>query len=109
MSLKLGGTDLNGNKLKKLASLAIEKNQNPGGRFGATSQTALPIWPNFEVNGLDWQCCVAGSSKTACRILIFSIAIGANLSFYVKSIATYAPAFFRYNDSVLASVIRLLI
>lgn len=27
-----------------------------------------PIWPNFEVNGLDWQCCLANSSKTAPRI-----------------------------------------
>ena len=37
--------------------MAIEKNQNPGGRIGATCLTALPIWPiwpNFEVNGLDW-------------------------------------------------------
>ena len=56
-----------------------------------------PNWPN-------WQCCLAGSSKTAPRILIFSIAMGADCSFYVKSIATYAPAFFGYNSSVLASV-----
>ena len=83
------------------------KNQNPWSRFGATSQTALPIWPiwpNFEVNGLDWQCCLAGSSKTAPRILIFSIAMGAHYSFYVKSIATYAPALLGYNNSVLARV-----
>ena len=33
--------------------------------------------PFFEVNGLDWHCCLAGSSKTAPRILIFSIAMGA--------------------------------
>ena len=49
------------------------KNQNPGGRFGVT-KTALPIWPirpNVEVNGLDWQCFLAGNSKTAPRILIF--------------------------------------
>ena len=31
-----------------------------------------PIWPNFEVNGLDLQCYFAGSSKTAPRILIGS-------------------------------------
>ena len=31
-------------------------------------------------------------SKTAPRILIFSIAMGADYSFYVESIATYAPA-----------------
>ena len=53
-----------------------------------------PFGPIFEVNGLDWQCYSAGSSKTAARILIFSIAIGADYSFYVKHIATYAPHIF---------------
>ena len=38
--------------------------------------------------------------------MIFSIAMGADCSFYVKSIATYAPAFFGYNSSVLASVLN---
>ena len=28
-------------------------------------------WAYFEVNGLDWHCCLAGSSKTAPRIFIF--------------------------------------
>ena len=46
-----------------------------------------------------------GSSKTAPRILIFSIAMGADCLFYVKSIATYAPAFWAHNNSVLASVL----
>ena len=41
------------------------------------------------------------------RILIFSIAMGADYSFYVKSIATYAPAFLGYNNSVLARVLSL--
>ena len=80
------------------------------GRFGATSLSALPIWPiwpNFEVNGLDWQCCLAGSSKTAPRIFIFSIVLGAEYLSYVKSIATYAPTFFGYIISVLASVWQL--
>ena len=36
--------------------------------------------------------------------MIFSIAMGADYSFYVKSIATYAPAFFGHNNSVLARV-----
>ena len=39
------------------------------------------------------------------RILIFSIDMGADYSFYVKSIATYAPAFLGYNNSVLARVV----
>ena len=60
--------------------------------------------PIYEVNGLDWQYYLAGSFKTAPRILIFSIAMGADYTFYVKSIATYAPAFLAYNNSVLARV-----
>ena len=55
-----------------------------------------PFGPYFEVNGLDWQCYLAGGSKTATRILIFSIAIGADYSFYVKSIATCDPTFLVY-------------
>ena len=38
------------------------------------------------------------------RILIFSIAMGADYSFYVKFIATEAPTFFGYIISVLAMV-----
>ena len=55
---------------------------------------ALPMWPIYQEirqNGLNWQCCLAGSSKTAPRILIFSTVIGAKPSFYMKFIATYAP------------------
>ena len=39
------------------------------------------------------------------RILIFSIAMGADYSFYMQSIATYNPAFLRCNNSVLALVL----
>jgi hypothetical protein len=39
--------------------------------------------------GLNWQCCLAGTSKTAPRNLIFSTAMGAKPSFYMKFIATY--------------------
>ena len=41
------------------------------------------------------------------RILIFSIAMGANYSFYVKFIATFALTFFGYIISVLANVTLL--
>ena len=37
---------------------------------------------------------------------MFSIAMGADYSFYVKFIATRAPTFFGYIISVLASVIK---
>jgi hypothetical protein len=40
-----------------------------------------PFGPLYEVNGLDWQCYLAGSSKMAPRILIFSMAMGAKPSF----------------------------
>ena len=45
------------------------------------------------MNGLDWQCCLAGSSKRAPRNLIFSIAMGAKYLSYMKSIETNARAF----------------
>ena len=37
--------------------------------------------------------------------MIFSIAMGAEYLSYVKSIATFAPTFYGYIISVLASVI----
>ena len=39
--------------------------------------------------------------------MIFSIAMGADNSVYVKAIATYAPTFFGYIISVLAIVTTL--
>ena len=74
--------------------------------YQLNSTADLANFANFEVNGLDWQCCLAGSSKTAPRILIFSIAMGADNSFYVKFIATYAPTFFGYIISVLVLYFR---
>ena len=56
-----------------------------------------PNWPN-------WQCCLAGSSKTAPRILIFSIAMGADYSFYVKIIETHARAFLTLNILAIGRV-----
>ena len=44
-------------------------------------------------NGLNWQCCLAGSSKTAPRILIFSMAMDADYTFGLISIKTCAPQF----------------
>ena len=79
-------------------------NENPGSPFGATSLTALPIQPIYLNIGPNWQCCLAGSSKRAPRILIFLIAMDADDLSYVKFIATYGPAFFGYIISVLAMV-----
>ena len=98
----------NENKLKWIIGTHGNwKNQNPVGHFGATSKTALPIQPIHQENGpngLYWQCCLAGSSKTAPRILIFSIAMGADYSFEHFSIETYAPQFIGHNEFFLGSV-----
>ena len=51
------------------------------------------------------QCCLAGSSKTAARILIFAISMGTEYLSYVKSISTFAPTFYGYIISVLASAV----
>ena len=108
MSLKLGGTGLNENKLKCIIGIHGHwKNQNPGGCFGATSQTALPIqpiWPIFLVDRLNRQCCLAGSSKTAPRILIFSMAMDADYTFELIFNETWAPQFQWLNKSFLGSV-----
>ena len=58
------------------------------------------------MNGLDWQCCLAGSSKTAPRFFIFFIALGAENLSYVKSIENYARAFLPLNISAVGSVER---
>ena len=70
--------------------MAIEKIKIVGAVLELPIQ---PIWPIFAVNRLNWQCCLAGTSKTDPRILIFSIPMGADYSFYVKFIATFALTF----------------
>ena len=61
------------------------------GTHGMGAVLELPIQPIYLKNGPNWRCRLADSSKTAPRILFFSIVLGAEYSFYVKSIATYAP------------------
>ena len=46
---------------------------------------------NIATNGLNWQCCLAGSSKTAPSILIVSMAMGANYSFELISLRPTRP------------------
>jgi hypothetical protein len=57
-------------------------------------------------NGPNWQCCLAGPSKTAPRILIFSIALGADYAFYVKTIETHVRAFLALNILAIGRVSR---
>ena len=48
--------------------------------------------------------CLAGSSKRAPRIFIFSIAMGANYAFYVKTIETHARTFLALNILAIGRV-----
>ena len=43
------------------------------------------------------------------RIFIFSIVLGSEYLSYVKSVATYAPTFFGYIISVLASLVYIVL
>ena len=54
--------------------------------------------------GQIWQYCLAGSSKMAPRILIFSMAMDADYTFELISIKTSAPQFKWHNKSFLGSV-----
>ena len=105
MPTKLGHSMDNENKLKWIIVIHGNwKNQNSGGHFKATSQTALPIQPTHHENGpnrLNWQCCLASSSKTAPTILIFWIAMGADYSFELISIVNWVPQFSMHNKSIL--------
>ena len=73
--------------------------------IGKTAVPIQPIWPIFVVDRLNWQCCLAGSSKTAPRILIFSMAKGADYSSELIFNETRAPQFNGRNKSFLASVL----
>ena len=67
-----------------------------------SSEVKFSLWRNFYERGR----CLAGSSKTAPRILIFSIAMGADYSFDIKSGFSIAPAFSLHNNFDIASVTR---
>ena len=66
--------------------MAIEKIKILGAVLELPALPIQSIWPIYAVNGLDWQCCFAGSSKTAPRTLIFSIAMSADYSFELNFI-----------------------
>ena len=87
--------------------MAIEKIKILGAvlKLAAKKHCQFSLFGPFsEVNGLDWQCYLAGSSKTAPRIWILSIAIGADYSIDIKSGFSIAPAFFLHKNFDLASV-----
>ena len=76
-----------------LALMAVEQFKILGVVLELPAKQHCQISP-FGPNRLDWQCFVAGSSKTAPRILIFLIAIGADYCFEAKNIEIWVPKFF---------------
>ena len=94
-----------------MASMGIEKIKILGAVLKLPAKQHCqfsPFGPIFEINGLDWQCYLAGSSKTAPRILIFSIAIGADYSFDIKIGFSIAPAFSLHKNCDIASVVWVI-
>ena len=88
--------------------MAIEKIQILGAVLELPAKLhcqSSPFTSEVGPNGLNWQCCLAGSSKTAPRILIFSIAIDADYSYEVKNSEIWAPAFYKHNNSFIAAVL----
>ena len=78
-----------------------QKNSNLWSRYRATSKIALPNRPihlKNEANGLAWQGCLASSSKTAPRILKFSIVMGANYWFEQIFMPNWVLAFCAHNN-----------
>ena len=68
--------------------MAIEKIKILGAILELPANSALPIQPIYlkiGQNWPNWQFCLAGSSKRAPRILIFSIAMGADYSFFGRN------------------------
>ena len=84
------------------APMAIEKIKTLGAVLELPAKKL--IHHENEPNGLNWQCCLAGSSKTALRILICSMTMGADSSFELIFIETYAPEFIGPNAFFLGSV-----
>ena len=90
--------------------LKKSKSWGPFWRYQLNSTAIEPIQPIHRKNGpngLNWLCCVTGSSKTAPTILIFSIAMGADYSFQLISIVHCVPQFFMHNKSILGGVVKL--
>ena len=87
------------------ATMSIEKIKILSAVLELTARqlTPVPIQPVYlknGPNGLNWQCCLAGSSKAAPRIFIF-----IQLPFIMCEIhCCYAPTVLGYNNSVLAIV-----
>ena len=84
--------------------MANEKMKKFGGHFWSYQLNSTANSAHFRGKLAGLQCCLAGSSKLVPRILIFSIAMGADYSFEVKNIEIWEPAFLKHNNSSVATV-----
>ena len=83
------------------APIAIEKIKILGAPWELLAKQhcqSSPFTSKLGLIGQNRQCCLAGSSQGAPRILIFSIAMVADYTFYVKSIESHARTFLPLNN-----------
>jgi hypothetical protein len=71
-----------------LAPKTIDKILGPVLSYQLNSTANLAHLPRSQAKRLVWQGCLAGSCKMVPRFFIFSAAMGAKPSFYMKFIAT---------------------
>ena len=99
---------MNFSRSEGLAPMAIEKKLKSWGPFWSyqlnCNANSVPL-AHFRGKWAGLAVLFSISSKTAPRILIFSIAMGADYSFELNSIETYASQFFGHNNLFLVSVI----
>ena len=69
---------------------------------------AKPIYQEIGQNGPNWPCCLAGSSKMAHRILIFTTAMGASILYEINSYLLSPPKSCHINNSFLNSVVAIV-
>ena len=81
--------------------MAIEKMKILGDVLEVPAKLFSPFWPISLANGLDWQCCSAGSSKMAPRSLVLLFAMDADSSFELNTIE---PHIFGHINLFLVSV-----
>ena len=86
------------------------RNQNPGGSFGGTSyllRQHCQFSPFLKWNWLNKQCFLAGSSKTATRILIFFNCHGCQ-TFILADIHCYLSALKIYYNIFFLSGVKIV-
>ena len=68
-----------------------------------------PFCPMYEINGLDWHCCLAGISKTVLMIFFcYYFAKGADYSYEVNNSKISPPTFFKHDNFIYSYRVNTL-